>query len=160
VIFVTVGTQLPFDRLVRAIDAWAGLHPDVSVFAQIGANGYRPKNFACKETLSSDEIDDYSRRSELIVSHVGMGSILTALRFQKRCVVVPRKASLREHRNEHQLATAKWLAGSTYRGVTVVWDEQDLGAVLDARHDLVAGEAIDEFAEPAFLQRLATYIAG
>jgi len=35
-IFVTVGAQMAFDRLIRAVDAWAGVHPAVSVFGQIG----------------------------------------------------------------------------------------------------------------------------
>ncbi len=27
-IFVVVGTQEPFDRLIKAIDKWAGMNPD------------------------------------------------------------------------------------------------------------------------------------
>src|SRR6185312_9191493 len=33
VIFVTVGTQLPFDRLIMAVDEWAGAAPGRRVFA-------------------------------------------------------------------------------------------------------------------------------
>lgn len=42
-IFVTVGTQLPFDRLVKAVEAWVGNH-DVTAtsFAQIGATTFNP----------------------------------------------------------------------------------------------------------------------
>ena len=36
-IFATVGTQLPFDRLIRGLDSWAECNPEVEVFAQIGA---------------------------------------------------------------------------------------------------------------------------
>ena len=50
-IFVTVGTQLPFDRLVRAVDAWAAEHPQVDVFGQIGPASFRPKHFAHADTL-------------------------------------------------------------------------------------------------------------
>jgi len=41
-IFATVGTQLPFDRLIEALDAWAGEHPHIEVFAQIGCGNYLP----------------------------------------------------------------------------------------------------------------------
>ena len=41
-IFATVGTQLPFDRLIVALDQWAASSPDVEVFAQIGRGEYRP----------------------------------------------------------------------------------------------------------------------
>ena len=34
-IFATVGTQLPFDRLIAAVDRWAGTRPGREVFAQI-----------------------------------------------------------------------------------------------------------------------------
>ena len=41
-IFVTVGTQLPFDRLIRAVDNWAKAAGRRDVFAQIGPASYRP----------------------------------------------------------------------------------------------------------------------
>ena len=40
-----------------------------------------------------------------IVAHAGMGTILTALETGKRLLVMPRRAALGEHRNDHQLAT-------------------------------------------------------
>ena len=39
-IFVTVGSQLPFDRLVRAVDDWAAGNGGAAAFAQIGASSY------------------------------------------------------------------------------------------------------------------------
>jgi UDP-N-acetylglucosamine transferase subunit ALG13 len=45
-IFLTVGTQFPFDRLVRAVDeAFDNGAIDEEVFAQIGETSYRPRNF-------------------------------------------------------------------------------------------------------------------
>ncbi|MFO1534015.1 MAG: hypothetical protein ABR562_10205, partial [Thermoplasmatota archaeon] len=41
-IFVTVGSQLPFDRLVKAVDAWAGGNGEAAAFAQIGSSSYKP----------------------------------------------------------------------------------------------------------------------
>ena len=43
-IFVTVGTDLPFDRMVRVMDEWAGQNPQREVFAQIGEGGWQPQN--------------------------------------------------------------------------------------------------------------------
>ena len=47
-IFLTVGTQLPFDRLVAAVDDWCAARGESDVFGQIcdpGPDGYRPKHF-------------------------------------------------------------------------------------------------------------------
>ncbi len=43
-IFATVGTQLPFDRLIRALDGWAASNGGVEVFAQIGRGEYEPSH--------------------------------------------------------------------------------------------------------------------
>jgi len=104
-IFVTVGTQLPFDRLVRAVDEIAAL-TDEEVFAQTNGGTYMPRNIRCTDYLSADEFDKMFRRARLIVSHAGMGTILSALTHRKPIVVMPRFAFLGEHRNEHQYATA------------------------------------------------------
>ena len=43
-IFITVGTDLPFDRMIRALDDWAGASGRRDIFAQIGEGGWEPKN--------------------------------------------------------------------------------------------------------------------
>ena len=42
-ILVTVGTQGPFDRLVKTVDQWAQQHPEWPCFAQIGPSEYDPQ---------------------------------------------------------------------------------------------------------------------
>jgi len=42
--FATVGSQEPFDRLIRAVDEWAVLHGRSDVFAQIGDSTYCPEH--------------------------------------------------------------------------------------------------------------------
>jgi UDP-N-acetylglucosamine transferase subunit ALG13 len=145
--------------MITALDEWAAQHPGVSWFAQIGNGAHRPTHLPCTETLSFEDVDRYARTADLIVSHVGMGSILTALRFRKPIVVFPRRAELGEHRNDHQLATANWLAAAPYRGVSVAWTVEELHALLERRETLAAGDAIDDFAEPTLLDRLSSYIA-
>ena len=43
-IFVTVGTQGPFDRLVRAVDKWAGMRARADIFAQTGPSDYQSEH--------------------------------------------------------------------------------------------------------------------
>jgi UDP-N-acetylglucosamine transferase subunit ALG13 len=104
-IFVTVGTQLPFDRLVREIDRWAGAQNHIDVFAQIGENAYIPENMDWAHNLQPAEFRERMHACDTVVAHAGMGSIISAIELGKRVIVVPRRAEFGEHRNDHQLAT-------------------------------------------------------
>jgi UDP-N-acetylglucosamine transferase subunit ALG13 len=129
-IFATVGTQLPFDRLLLALDAWAAANRDVPVLAQTGATGRR---FGHIETVANLGQPDYQRHLEaarLVVSHAGMGTILSAVELGKPAILMARRASLGEHRNDHQIDTAREMARLT--GVTMVEDAAALHAALDA----------------------------
>lgn len=105
-IFVTVGTQLPFDRLVKWIDAWAQLHPSEEVFVQCGAGAWLPQYAKYSTDLPPEQWESYFQQADLVISHAGMGTILKSLDFGKPLVIVPRLAEFKEHRNDHQLATA------------------------------------------------------
>jgi UDP-N-acetylglucosamine transferase subunit ALG13 len=124
VIFVTVGGQLPFDRLVHAVDHWASQQQRVEVFAQIGKSSSPPKHIEWQRFLSPPDFQSKAREAEMIIAHAGMGSILTALEFGKPIVLMPRRAHLGEHRNDHQWATVKHLSKDV--GVVVVADEDEL----------------------------------
>ncbi len=132
-IFVTVGTQLPFDRLVKAVDAWCLQNTEVRVFAQIGDpghTGYLPKSMAWKRFLTAAEVDHYFSTADLIVSHAGMGSIISAMALPRRILVLPRRATLNEQRNDHQYATARKLEGRP--NVFVAWSESEIGSKIEA----------------------------
>jgi len=106
-IFVTVGSQLPFDRLVAVVDDWAGHRPDAELFGQVGDTATPPVNFASVSTMSPEEYQQRFAEAELIVGHAGMGTIITALELGKPLLMVPRLASLKESRNDNQVGTAR-----------------------------------------------------
>lgn len=128
-IFVTVGSQMPFDRLVQAMDRWAGSHPGHSVQAQVGRSTLRPQHLQATEVLSPDGFRAQVQAADVIVAHAGMGSVLTAIEYRKPLVLMPRRGALRETRNDHQLATARWLAGKP--GIRIVNDDEELATALD-----------------------------
>ena len=78
-IFATVGTQLPFDRLISTLDEWCEDHRETKAFAQIGSEGQPPKNMAFAKTLSRSHFAKSIADCTVIVSHAGMGTIFTAL---------------------------------------------------------------------------------
>lgn len=157
-IFVTVGTQLPFDRLINCLDEWVGGGGAAGekFFAQIGPAKVKPRFLDSAAFLPLAESERLVKSADLVVAHAGMGSILTALRFCKPIVIMPRMASKGEHRNEHQLATARWLSGRP--GVTVAWDERQLIDLLERRELSQAGQVISEFAPEGLIKRLTDYI--
>jgi UDP-N-acetylglucosamine transferase subunit ALG13 len=133
-IFLTVGTQLPFDRLVLAMDKWAECNSHLEITAQIGNSNLRPKHMRWKQFMAADEFRTKFESSGTIVAHAGMGTILTSLDLGKPVVIVPRLADLGEHRNDHQLATAKRFA--RFYQVQTVENLDRLGPTLDSLENL------------------------
>lgn len=164
-IFLTIGTHEPFDRLVRAVDAWcAGAEAGPRVFGQITeprAGGYRPQHFEWVGRLDPQDYDRQIADARLIVSHAGMGSILTALHHAKPIVVMPRRGHLKETRNDHQFTTVRMLRDRP--GIHVADDETQLGPVLDrVVADLAqpAPPPIPALADPAFTDALHAFLTG
>ncbi len=155
-IFVTVGGQLPFDRLIRALDEWAGDRGVDDVFAQLGAGEYTPENFPSTDFLNPTEFDQRARAADVIVAHAGMGTILTALEYGKPILVFPRRHALGEQRNDHQSATAKHLSAAGK--VRVAMDEGALCDELDRLGELEAAAAIGRHASADLLARLRAFV--
>ncbi len=154
-IFVTVGTQLSFDRLLSAVETWAPTQAE-EVVAQVGPSKLNFHAVKAHAFLRADEMDTLFAGCSLVIAHAGMGSILSALRFRKPIIIVPRKASLGEHRNEHQLATARWMAGRP--GVTVAWEPDEALKLASDRQALANDVQLPEFADPALVGRLREFI--
>lgn len=107
-IFVTVGSQLPFDRLVMAMDEWAGLNKDIKVIVQVGETNFIAKHCTIKNYIEPVEWEIFLTEAELVVAHAGMGTILKCIDNHKPLVILPRERKLGEIRNDHQLATVKY----------------------------------------------------
>jgi UDP-N-acetylglucosamine transferase subunit ALG13 len=156
VIFVTVGAQMPFDRLIRAVDAWAARTGATDVFAQVGRGGVHPQHIGWTEFLTPTEFRDRVLGARVLVAHAGMGSILTALEHGKPLLVMPRRGDLRETRNDHQVATAERFRA--LGRVAVAMDERALVDRLDHLDDLAAAAPIAPHASPALIDCLRTFI--
>ena len=106
-IFLTVGTQLPFDRLVKWMDDYCQENLDIECFGQIGNGGYFPSNFHTVNRLDFTEFNEAFEQANLVVAHAGMGTILTSLCEGKKLLIVPRRYEYNEHRNNHQVGTSE-----------------------------------------------------
>jgi UDP-N-acetylglucosamine transferase subunit ALG13 len=158
VIFLTVGSQMSFDRLVSAVDDWAGLHPGVEIIAQIGDSALRPMHVAWQPMFTPDECRDLLRSADLVVAHAGMGTILTALQYGRPMLLMPRRGHLQETRNDHQMATAKQLVGR--HGIRIALDHSELDLALDELASIESTEPIGPWAEDQLLSAVRSFLAG
>lgn len=126
-IFCTIGTQAPFDRLLKIVDEVAA-NIDEEIIAQVDKSHYVAKNIKTIDFLPPDEFQKLFSSARMVVSHAGMGTIISAMTFQKPIIVFPRIAKLGEHRNEHQLATAEEMKALGY--VYVANDAEELKSLL------------------------------
>lgn len=162
-IFVTIGSMFPFDRMVRAMDAWAGTDGQgEEILAQIGAGAFEPRHMTWVRRLDRSGYAAAVARARLVVAHAGIGSIVSAAELGKPIVVLPRRAAFGEHTSDHQVETVSRLHGRP--GVHVAETEGDLPAriadCLAATAATPDGARMATTADPAFIARLRRFIAG
>lgn len=158
VIFASVGSMLPFDRFVRAIDEWAAANPATDVFIQIGNGEYEPQHAPFARIVTHQEYARRLRGCELFVAHVGMGSILQALEWRKQMLLLPRHASLGEHTTEHQLHTAARFKDT--KGLKIVDDADALKAGISdlLANPMTPSDGISPYAPPAMLAKIEQFL--
>jgi UDP-N-acetylglucosamine transferase subunit ALG13 len=150
VIFVTIGTSEPFDRLIAALPDDAS----EELVVQCGQSSMRPAGAEVHEYLSYDELVTLVRRARVVVCHAGVGTILTALANGRRPIVVPRLARHGEAVDDHQVALARRLADV---GLVLLAEDPSLVPQLLADADAVVAEAPRP--APALLAELSSFVA-
>ncbi|MEZ6003184.1 MAG: glycosyltransferase [Planctomycetota bacterium] len=93
----------------------------------------------------------------MAVAHAGMGTILKALEMGKPVLIMPRRASPGEQRNEHQLATAERFERLGI--VQVAQDEIDLARRLESLDSVQASKRISDSASPELISHLRAFLA-
>lgn len=163
-IFVTTGTQLPFNRLVNAVFALANQYPHKAFVMQASFDrSYDqtiPSNVQLLESVSPVSFTQYLEESELIISHAGVGSIVSAARLGKVMILFPRKGKLKEHRNDHQVATCNMLQ-KTYP-LHVAMNAEELSCLVEQHYatGLTPMQQIGEHASPELIGSLKSFIIG
>jgi len=137
-IFATTGTSMPFDRLLAAFDE---LELDEELVVQYGASPVRPRGAHCVDFLAYSDLVDLVRRARVVVTHAGVGSILSVLSNGKRPIVVPRRAEHGEAVDDHQVEFGRSLAAAGL--VTMVEDPAGLPAAVATAPTIPAAREAD-----------------
>lgn len=130
-LFVILGTQkFQLNRLLKEMDELIeqGVITQ-EVIAQIGVSDYEPKRYKYYRYLDKSQFDDFISQASLIITHSGVGSIITALKAKKPVVVYPRLQKYHEHVDDHQLDIAKAFETKNY--VLCRHEEDTLAEVIN-----------------------------
>lgn len=108
-ILVTVGSDShSFNRLLKKVDELIEKGKiKEEVIMQIGNSTYEPKNAKWFRFESYQKMKELNQNASLVITHGGVGSILTALIFKKPVIVVPRMKKFNEHIDDHQIELVK-----------------------------------------------------
>lgn len=125
-IFVSLGThERPFYRLVKAVERLiAEGKIEEKVVVQLGFTDYKPKQITSYKYIEQKKYESLLKKADIIITHGGSGSILTALSSGKKVIAVPRLKRYGEHVNDHQLQIVKEM--EKHGKVVVVYDIKDL----------------------------------
>ena len=156
-IFVTVGHQTPFDRLIKAADKVAGIQPSLQMFAQIGDGQYIPEHMEYVRWLSAPDFEKKIESCTSVVSHAGTGTILQVLELNKSLLVLPRRAALGETRNDHQVGTALYFAEQGT--ILAAGETEELPALIEQLDTWRPKKGISNCASPRLISRIRKFVA-
>ena len=130
-ILVLLGTQNnSFHRLLEKIDELIGKEViKEKVVVQAGHTKYESKNMKIFSLIPQEELEKYQEKADLIITHGGVGSIITAIEQGKKVIAVPRLKKYKEHVNDHQLDIIKSFNDAGY--IIGIQDVSELPKALE-----------------------------
>lgn len=133
-IFVTVGTQdKEFKRLIEYVlrlKEELQIIKKEKILIQHGKTNIdeflnRIQNLGIEtvDFCNFKQIDENIQKSEIIISHAGVGTIMETLKSNKNIIVIPRLEKYKEHTNNHQLDIAKEFSKKGYIRIATNYEE-------------------------------------
>lgn len=103
-ILVTLGTQdKSFVRLLKAIDkAIENGKIKEKVVVQAGYTEYESPNMEILDFVDMESFENLIASCDVLITHGGVGSIITGLDHQKKVLAAARLKKYGEHTNDHQ----------------------------------------------------------
>lgn len=104
-ILVLLGTQNnSFHRLLEEIQKNINNGTiKEKVVVQEGYTKFQSKDMEIHTQVPKDKLQELIKKADLIITHGGVGSIISAITEGKKVIAVPRLKKYNEHVNDHQL---------------------------------------------------------
>lgn len=113
-VFIAIGTQKQqFTRIFELVEK-SKILKNEEIFAQSGFTKYDSKRIKMLGFIPQEQLEDYIKNCSIVICHGGVGTIFTALRYDKKVLVVPRLKKYKEHKNDHQVEICEELAKEGY----------------------------------------------
>lgn len=108
-VLVLLGTQNnSFHRLLKEIEKnIENKNITEEVVVQAGYTKYETEKMKVFETLPKEELGELIKKASYVISHGGVGSMITSNQEGKKVIAVPRQKKYQEHVNDHQKATVE-----------------------------------------------------
>ena len=104
-ILVLLGTQNnSFHRLLEEIER--NIKDETikeEVIVQAGYTKFQSHNMRIIDLMSKEQLSKFQDEADLIITHGGVGSIISSIEKGKKVIAVPRMHEYGEHVNNHQL---------------------------------------------------------
>ena len=115
-ILVMLGTQNnSFHRLLEEIERLIKKGKiKEKVIVQAGYTKYQSSNMEIFNLIPQKQLEEYQKEANLIITHGGVGSIISSLKMGKKVIAVPRLHQYGEHVNDHQKQIVKTFAEEGY----------------------------------------------
>ena len=155
-IFVTLGTQdKSFVRLLEEIqNQITSGNIQEKVIVQAGITDYSSDDMEIYSFMSQSDFQKYMKKCDLLITHGGVGSILTGLRYGKKVIAVPRLKKYDEHESDHQIQIIEEFSKKGY--ILGVKSCNQLGKALDKVSKFYPKEHQPN--QEMFIQKLEHYI--
>ena len=108
-IFVTLGTQNnSFKRLLEEVEKniEKGIIKE-EVIVQSGYTKYQSDKMQIFDMMPKEVFDELQEKADLIITHGGVGSIISSIERGKKVIAIPRLHEFGEHVNNHQIEIVK-----------------------------------------------------
>ncbi len=155
-VFVSLGTQdKKFTRLLDIVSEAInqGLITE-KVVVQAGYTKYESDVMEIYDYVSTDEFNKYIQDCSLLITHGGVGNILTGLKYNKKIIAVPRMEKYGEHTNDHQLQIVNNFADKGY--VLKLEDDQEYADVFAKAKSFKPKRWVNKNKE--FIEKIRDYI--
>ena len=139
-ILVLLGTQNnSFIRLLKAVqDNIDKKIINEEVIVQAGFTKFESKDMKIFSMIDKEKFSKIQDEADLIITHAGVGSIVSSLEKGKKVIVVPRLKKYNEHVNNHQLQIARKFKQQGY--VKYVINMKNLGKAITDMEKFVPKE--------------------
>ena len=138
---VILGTQdKEFTRLLKMVEdeIKKGLIKG-EVIVQAGQTKYKSNNMEILDLIPNTKFNKLIKEADLVITHGGVGSIISALKHNKKVIAVPRLSKYGEHVNDHQLEIVEEFSKLGY-----------IKSAINKRELTKALEEIDSFEETKY----------